>query len=178
MYTGPRDALGKNKGKGFWDTASYEEKLKRMTFLFNKSVIKGDGCWGWKNALISSGSGVVASGNKKATSSYRVSWMIFRGPIPEGLCVLHKCDNRVCTNPDHLYLGTAYDNVHDAIKKNRRRYALGEQRKNSILTSRDVVEIRRLISLKNTQHSIANKFNVKPGTIQNIVDGKTWKHVK
>ena len=103
---------------------------------------------------------------------------MFPSHDPEGLCVLHKCDNRVCTNPDHLYLGTAYDNVHDAIKKNRRRYALGEQRKNSILTSRDVVEIRRLISLKNTQHSIANKFNVKPGTIQNIVDGKTWKHVK
>lgn len=51
--------------------------------------------------------------------AHRVSWELFRGPIPNKLFVLHKCDNKNCINPDHLFLGTAKDNIHDCIRKGR-----------------------------------------------------------
>ena len=76
------------------------------------------GCWLWTGAVDGDGYGVLYnSGDDRKT--HRISWMIRFGPIPKGMSVLHKCDNPPCVNPDHLFLGTALDNMHDAMKKGR-----------------------------------------------------------
>lgn len=76
------------------------------------------GCWLWTAGRNSTGYGIIAHN----VVTHRASWMVFRGPIPNGLRVLHRCDNRSCINPDHLFLGTQRDNVHDMMRKQRHPY--------------------------------------------------------
>jgi hypothetical protein len=90
------------------------QSLEERFWLY---VAKGPGCWGW-TASCSDGYGQIKSG-KVPLRAHRVSWVIHFGPIPEGLDVLHHCDNPPCTRPDHLFLGTDLTNVRDAIRKGR-----------------------------------------------------------
>jgi hypothetical protein len=84
----------------------------------NKVIRKGeDECWGWKGKLWK-GYGRMRMNFKELTAS-RVSYELFVGPIPEGMHVLHKCDNPECTNPRHLFLGTHEDNMNDMARKKR-----------------------------------------------------------
>lgn len=83
-------------------------------------VAKSSGCWNWRSSLTSSGYGQF-QWRGRCRAAHRVSWEFFRGPIPEGLWVLHKCDNRLCVNPDHLYLGTVIENNADIMARGRHR---------------------------------------------------------
>jgi hypothetical protein len=86
--------------------------------LLNKAMpIPECGCLIW-NRSNRNGYGLL-NFKGKATSAHRVSWIVHYGPIPEGLCVLHKCDTPACINPHHLFLGTHQDNMSDCIKKGR-----------------------------------------------------------
>ena len=83
----------------------------------NSYKIEEGKCWDWQGAICV-GYGTI--GNKyKYRGAHRYSWELSNGPIPKGLCVLHKCDNRRCVNPDHLFLGTKGDNNRDRVKKGR-----------------------------------------------------------
>jgi hypothetical protein len=110
------------KFKGFWKTATEEQKRERLAKEYNDRVIKQDGCWDWKTPLMRNGYTKIQTGRMKIIGGHRVSWIIHKGEIPEGLFVLHKCDNPKCTNPDHLFLGTHTDNVRDMIKKGRSKF--------------------------------------------------------
>jgi hypothetical protein len=116
-YTGNKLKLGLYKGT--WPLLSYEEKLNAIKDQFNKNVIKKDGCWGWKKVPLATGYTSVYTGKRKLSSGHRVSWLIHYGEIPSKMFVLHKCDNRICTNPEHLFLGTHIDNMKDMVSKNR-----------------------------------------------------------
>lgn len=83
-----------------------------------KCSYAGDGCWRWTGGLDGSGYGRWSI-DGKYRSMHRVAWTAFRGPIPVGLHVLHKCDVRNCLNPDHLFLGTNLDNTYDMHRKGR-----------------------------------------------------------
>lgn len=77
-------------------------------------------CWNWKAAMHPQGYGKFAD-NGKPDRTHRVSWKLFNGPISGGAWVLHKCDNRRCVNPDHLYLGDRQQNINDMMARNRHR---------------------------------------------------------
>jgi hypothetical protein len=84
---------------------------------------RNDSCWTWKGATTHFGHGVIGLGvrGQGNAMTHRVSWELHFGPVPDGLCVLHTCDNPPCVNPNHLWLGTRLDNNRDMIAKGRYR---------------------------------------------------------
>jgi hypothetical protein len=128
------------------------------------------GCWLWLDALTSNGYGNMLHGGR----AHRYSWKIHRGPIPPGLCVLHKCDTPTCVNPDHLWLGTHAENMADMGRKRRQNHPLGEKCGNAKLTEADI----RAIRLDTRSYRvIAKDYDIVKETVGNIKRLEHWKHV-
>jgi len=102
-----------------------QRAMKPIEQRFWEKVNKetANGCWEWSSAVRGNGYGAffthLLNEGRKCHGAHRYSWMMVNGPIPEGLWVLHKCDNRICVNPDHLFLGDRTDNMRDCAKKKR-----------------------------------------------------------
>lgn len=97
-------------------------KSRPIEDRFWEKVVKTASCWLWTGSAGGFGYGQLHSGtkyNRKLLRTHRLSWEIHNGKVPDGLCVLHKCDNPKCVNPDHLFLGTHKDNAQDCMKKGR-----------------------------------------------------------
>ena len=152
--------------------AATEKKICEQTKL------TAAGCMEFLGTIDSYGYGVISitpSPKIKYThKTHRLMWTIYFGD-PGNLIVCHTCDNRKCCNPNHLFLGTAEDNIRDKVKKNRQ--ALGPSHGISKLNEESVLEIRRLSSLGVHQKEIAAKFGVHRTTIYFIVNRRTWNHV-
>jgi hypothetical protein len=136
------------------------------------------GCWLWKRALHHSGYG-VAYLNRRQWQAHRLAYHLFIGPIPDGLWVLHQCDNRQCCNPDHLFLGTQADNMSDCARKGRTNKPHGEGHSAAKLTedqAREILRLRRETSL--TMREIGERFGVTIGAVSGIVNGRNWPHIK
>jgi HNH endonuclease len=101
----------------------------------------GSRCWTWTRSLDKYGYGRCAR-SYQTTKAHRAAWILSRGPIPEGLCVLHRCDNPPCCNPAHLFLGTQLENIRDRESKRRNVVRSGEANGNARLTSAQVDWIR------------------------------------
>lgn len=134
------------------------------------------GCWLWGGALMSGyGTMSIRRGGRKMTPRTHVlAWEHFRGSH-DGLWVLHRCDVPACCNPDHLFLGTALDNVSDMLLKGRHRVQYGEQHYIAKLTEDAVREIRQSSETRNV---LAARFGVSRPTINDAIWRKTWKHVQ
>jgi len=109
--------------------------------------------------------------------AHRFSWEYFNGPIPVGLQVLHKCDNPLCINPNHLFLGTNDDNVKDKVSKNRQ--TKGSKNGCPSLTEEDVENMITKIytSEFSSIKQISQIYKVDRSIISNILLGKAWTHV-
>lgn len=134
-----------------------------------------DACWPSSYTKSKRGYGVAAF-RGHSIAAHRLAWIATNGPIGAGLCVLHRCDNPPCCNPEHLFLGTRRDNSHDAIRKGRN--AFGERNGIAKLRAKDVVEIRADIARGLTLVEIAAKFGVTPQNIGAIKRGRSWKSVE
>ena len=138
---------------------------------------RNNSCWDWDGAHFSSGyPGFWLDNTQKR--AHRVMWTFVNGDIPNGICVLHKCDNRGCVNPSHLFLGTHSDNMKDMVSKKRKRGGprRGEKHHGAKLTNAQVLEIRS--RLKRSEwgiiSSLAKEFDVAHTTISKIKRNKTW----
>lgn len=98
---------------------AYRAKAESAPARFWSRVTRGDGCWEYQGALLLNGYGTVRLEASTHMLAHRYSWVLANGAIPEGLKVLHHCDNRRCVRPDHLFLGTLSDNTRDCIAKGR-----------------------------------------------------------
>jgi hypothetical protein len=117
------------------------------------------------------------NGERKA---HRAAWVEANGPIPEGMWILHSCDNPSCIEPTHLFLGTAKDNSDDMRKKGRQHYpgfsSPGELNPNHKLTEEDVKHIRSVYKW-GLGPVLAKEYGVHRFTINRIVRGEKWREV-
>ncbi len=146
---------------------------------FWKKVSRTQSCWEWTGSLTSTGYGCVRV-EWKLYKSHRLSWEMHNGAIPDGLHVCHACDNRLCVNPEHLFLGSASDNTADMMRKGRGSFVThhGEDNVASKLSNADVLEIRRLASDgKIRQGDIGAMFGISQAKVSQIKLRKNWRHI-
>lgn len=108
--------------------------------------------------------------------AHRVAWELRYGPVPDGLCVCHHCDNPGCCNPSHLFLGTHADNMRDMVVKGRSNK--GEKHGQAELTWGEVHLIRLFGLVGMTQRAIANRFHVSQTTVWQILHDKHWEETR
>jgi len=133
-------------------------------------------CWLW-TAATADGYGYVSVGGRMLLA-HRLSWKIHNGPIPAGMCILHRCDVPACVNPAHLFLGTQLDNIRDRDAKKRHVPSPGEHHGRAKLTDAKVVEIRTLYAMGGvSQRALAKRFGVAHSRISDIVLRKRWGHI-
>lgn len=133
------------------------------------------GCWLWMGAMGSKRYGKFCfNGAADTDYAHRASWRLFRGSIPNGQHVCHKCDVPLCVNPEHLFLGSRKDNMVDASKKGRT--CRGERRENRKLTEQDIREIQTALAQKEygMQTKLAKKYGVSFQLISQIKKGQNW----
>jgi len=131
-------------------------------------------CWPWRGAPDVYGYGRFSL-RTKTVKAHRVMYALARGPIGEGKLVCHSCDNPICCNPAHLFLGTTKDNLADAARKGR--VSRGEHAPKAKLLPRQVQEIRAKYAGGFLQDDLAAEYGVYQNAIHEIVTRKSWKHV-
>lgn len=153
------------------------------SFLARVYRMPGDeeDCWLWGGSLNEDGYGVVtvlSAGKAKGYYAHVVSWEHANQAsiIGPHVCVCHRCDNRWCTNPRHLWLGTRGDNVRDAAQKGRMHR--GQKNGTVKLTEEAVRAIRDAVEDGEEQDAVARRFGVSQANVSWIVLRKGWRHIK
>lgn len=135
------------------------------------------GCWLWAYAPNTYGYGQLWWANKQYLA-HRIAYESAKGPVPEGLLVLHRCDRPACCNPDHLFVGTPADNMADRDQKGRHWVPLGEHSPHAKLTDAQAAEIKTRYARGGVlQRELAAEFGVTRGAISDITRGRNFKHV-
>jgi len=152
-------------------------KTKTIEERFWAMVRKSDGCWAWTGSLNGKGYGQIATKRgSRPLLSHRLSWEIHFGPISNGMCVCHKCDNPSCVRPDHLFLGTITDNDKDRDEKGRTEK--GDRHHNATLTAALVIECRRRYWIDGVLlRQLSSEMGVTVGALGQAIRGETWQHV-
>jgi hypothetical protein len=135
------------------------------------------GCWEWAGAKNKEGYGHFRMSGK-VMLAHRCSYLLLTGDIPEGMIVMHSCDNPSCVNPEHLRAGTHADNMADRNFKGRASGGSlkGGRHPGAKLTASDIKSIRSLCGRGIPQSKIAARFNISQPTVCNINRRKSWSH--
>lgn len=164
------------------------ERFWSKVKLASKSV-----CWDWQASTEKrNGYGQFGVGDGRWDRAHRVAWRLVHGEIPEGMCVLHTCDNRRCVNPNHLYLGTKKSNAQDRERRGRSNHATGERHGRHTHPGQtsgsrngraklDEHAVRELLQKHfkqgTTKAALAREYNLSRTTVGHIVSGKLWPNV-
>lgn len=175
----------------------WENRIKAFAVRFWEHVQKSEECWIWTGSISAYGYGLTCR-NSKTERAHRMAYELTYGQIPEGTLVLHKCDNRACVRPDHLFLGTQSDNIKDMDNKGRRpkphpnsgkhgnhcwakrfpeKVLRGESNPRAVLCANDVRVVREMLARGESKTRIAKTFGVTRGAIGSIYYGRTWAHI-
>lgn len=157
---------------------SPDRKRQQESFLSFTTQIPFCDCIIWEGRQNESGYGKIdlkINSKRKAYRAHRISYALFIGAIPNNLHVLHKCDNRLCVNPKHLFLGTHQENMQDMKNKKRAKAWKGEENSGAKLTEKEVLNIRASINIPILK--LAQQYNVSKTAIERILNRKTWKHL-
>lgn len=160
--------MSASKVKG---TATLAERLWRRV---NRSA--EGGCWEWQGYVHTAGYGQIGAGGGRANGllfTHRAAWVVTNGPIAAGMFVCHRCDNRLCCNPSHLFLGTPAENAADMAAKGRGRGAEGLTNANAKLTPEQVAEIRQRYA-PGLSPGLAREFGVTPQYIGQLAS-RVWR---
>lgn len=172
----PKGQYPRKKGakRGPYKRTTIEDRYWRY-------VVVQNGCWQWTGATVGTGYGALRNpgGGSGISLAHRVSWAIHHGAVPEGLHVLHRCDNPPCTNPAHLFLGTAATNALDKVEKGRARANPDWRPPFTVLTPAAVQDIRsRYRPYKVTFKMLAAEYGVSISTIQEAVHKRSWRKIE
>lgn len=170
-----------------WKGADVNPKVTTLDRFWAKIKVGApDECWEWQAATHSRGYGYFGIGHGQNITASRFAWELGNAEqIPEGMWVLHSCDNPPCCNPAHLHLGTRADNMREMVER-QRHWAhrgldfahKGEKNGRAKLTEQDVVAIRDLHAKTRMPYSkIAPYFGVTRGIIRKVCERRSWKHV-
>ena len=153
-----------------------ESRFKKFVTPGEVHPVLKTACMLWNGNRHVSGYGLFWI-NGRSRMAHRLCWEAQNGPIPDGLFVLHRCDNRPCVNLDHLFLGTKADNSADMVAKHRQNPPRGERDAKAKVTAEDVREIRRLRDTGKTFVELGRQFGLAAQNIEAIVKRKHWAHV-
>lgn len=169
---------------GCWKSQSLEDNF------WSNVDTTSDGCWLWSGSVGRNGYGKL-NYKYKTLSAHRVAFSLLVGEIPDGLIVLHKCDNKHCVRPDHLFLGNATDHVANMIRKGRHGHGethwskkrpelipQGQDRFQAKLKDSDIADIcaMRCVAGKSYEE-IGAAYGIMPATVSAITHGRGWSHV-
>lgn len=153
----------------------------RRIKLFMSKIERGEGCWKWRGSTGNHGYGLVSMGRSGNTArletAHRISWTLAYGPPLGRQHVLHKCGNRDCCNPLHMYIGVDADNVRDKVEAGNAKGGRGERHWKARLSESDVCSIRERRAAGELGTELARIFGVSTSTIYALTNGKTWGHV-
>lgn len=134
-----------------------------------EKVKKTNYCWNWTGRRCPKGYALMSEGR-----AHRFSYSVFNGPIPRGLYVLHRCDNRACVNPEHLFLGTQLDNMRDCKIKGRN--VKGEKIWKAKLKENDIFCIRNNYRLGEGR-KMADMYHISTTHLYRIIRRDSWAHL-
>lgn len=140
------------------------DRIKR--FWSRIGTADPDECWRWNGGVGSCGYGFVSIGDGRNEGAHRYMWRLLNGPVPDGICVLHRCDNRVCVNPAHLFLGTKGDNGRDCAAKFR--------------TSKGKLSPAEVLAIRQDARSIraiARDYGVNSSCVSRVKNRRLYAHV-
>lgn len=141
-----------------------------------------DNCWPWLGFVDGAGYGRFRIGGQagKSERASRVMWTLVFGPIPEGQCVCHRCDNPRCVNPDHLFLGSHAENMADMARKGRAgpRKNPGERASRAKFTNAEAAAMREAYEAGESTNSIARRLGLNRSTVYYIVSGRRYGCLK
>jgi hypothetical protein len=145
-----------------------------------KFAVKTEGCWEWSGFTDENGYGRVSAYTDDDRwvphLAHRISWELHFGAIPDGLFVLHRCDNPPCSRPDHLFLGNQLDNMQDCASKGRR--PRGEESHTAKVTEAQVIEMRlRFAAGERNYSKLGREYGISGGQARAIILKERWRHV-
>ncbi len=152
------------------NAAVHDQRWGRGVFFTRNSTPSTDGCWLWTKRIRADGYGQTKS-RGRTWSAHRLAWAHANGPIPDGLCVLHRCDVRRCINPDHLFLGTYLENRWDCCRK-------GRQGSVAKLTADKVLRLRERVANGEPRSDLALEYGISEQTVSVVVRRLVWRHVQ